>query len=208
LIRHNSAVILAGGQSRRMGRPKPALPFGRSTIIARLINELIDEFAELIVVAAPRAHEPYAVEELIGPWRDRVVLIRDEVQFAGPVPALVRGLRAARYPTVFVCSCDLPLLRADVARALCQMLGRYDAAVPVIDGRQQPLCAAYQRSSAGLIEALANAGEGRLIAVTERLNWRRIEQAALRPIDPELHSFLNVNTPADYSRALELALCS
>jgi molybdopterin-guanine dinucleotide biosynthesis protein A len=191
-----------------MGRPKPALPFGGSTIIARLINELIEEFAELIVVAAPHAHEPYAVEELIGPWRDRVVLVRDEAQFAGPVPALVRGLRAARHRTVFVCSCDLPLLRAVVAHALCQMLGRYDAAVPVIDGRQQPLCAAYQRSSARLIEALANAGERRLTAVTEQLNSRRIDEAELQAIDPDLRSFLNVNTPADYSRALEFALCS
>jgi molybdopterin-guanine dinucleotide biosynthesis protein A len=191
-----------------MGRPKAALPFGRLTILARLIAELIDDFAELIVVAAPREREPYAVEDLIGPWRDRVMLVRDATPFAGPVQALVYGLRAARHPTVFVCSCDLPLLRAVVARTLCQMLGSYDAAIPAIDGQHHPLCSAYQQTSASLIDGLTRAGERRLTTIMEQLNCRQIAKTELQHVDPKFLSFLNVNTPDDYSKALALALCS
>src|SRR5579863_10466539 len=134
-----SGLILAGGQSRRMGEPKAALPFGDSTILERLIAELIDQFSELIVIAAPRADETYPVEALLRPFRDRVVLLRDETAFAGPVPALIRGLRAAQHPAVFACSCDLPLIRRGVARELCRKLADYDAVIPQISGRSQPL---------------------------------------------------------------------
>ncbi|MGH7880710.1 MAG: molybdenum cofactor guanylyltransferase [Candidatus Binataceae bacterium] len=198
-------MILAGGRSVRMGRAKAALPFGRSTMLERLIAELIDEFGELIVIAAPRADETYAVEELIRPWRGRIAILRDENPFAGPGPALIRGLRAAQHPTVFACSCDLPFIRAAVARALCQSLADYDAAIPEINGRSQPLCAAYQQSAAATIARIVCGGEHRLTTITARLKRRRVGEAELRRIDPELRSFLNVNTPADYARALELA---
>ena len=62
-----------------MGRPKAALPFGGATIIARLVTELIEAFDELIVVAAPREHDFAAVDELIRPWRDRVLVVREHV---------------------------------------------------------------------------------------------------------------------------------
>jgi molybdopterin-guanine dinucleotide biosynthesis protein A len=200
-----SGLILGGGQSIRMGRPKAALPFGRSTILARLVAELIDEFRELVVIAAPRADETYPVEDLLRPFRDRIVILRDNKAFAGPVPALLRGLRAAQHPVVFACSCDLPLIRASVARELCQMLGDCDAVIPQINGRRQPLCAVYRRSSAEAIAEIARTGERRLTMITSQLKQRSIEEAELRRIDPDLRSFLNVNTPEDYARALAMA---
>src|SRR5437870_54755 len=137
------AIILAGGRSSRMGQPKAALRFGATTIIERLIAELNPTFDELIVIAAPSEVEPFAAEELLRDWLPRIRLLRDADAFAGPVPALIRGLRAARNPIVFVCSCDLPLIRAKVARTLCTMAGDFDAVVPGITGKNQPLCAAY-----------------------------------------------------------------
>lgn len=198
-----SAIILAGGQSRRMGRPKATLPFGKATILERLIYELGD-FAELIIAAAPAKDEPYAIAELLATARSPVTLLRDESAFAGPVPALIHGLRAAAHRVVMICSCDLPLLRATTAQTLVAMVGDYTAAVPVIGGRSQPLCAAYRKSAA---EQLAEAArsERRLTTLVERLNVRWITESELRLIDPDLRSFFNVNTPGDYARALRLA---
>src|SRR5271155_6023154 len=119
-----------------MGEPKAALPFRDSTILERLIAELIDEFGELIVIAAPRAEETYPIEALLRPFRDRIIILRDETAFAGPLPALLRGLRAAQHPAVFVCSCDLPLIRRGVARELCRRLADYDAVIPRVNGRR------------------------------------------------------------------------
>jgi molybdenum cofactor guanylyltransferase len=188
-----------------MGRPKAALPFGDGTILDRLIAELIPAFAEIIVITAPREVTPDAMGAIVARWGNRIIVLHDHEAFAGPVPALIRGLRAARQATVFACSCDLPLLRVRVATTLCAMIDGFDAVIPTIAGRSQPLCAAYRPAAAPRIEAFAQAGEARLTALAERLALRRVAEAEMTLVDPDLRSFLNVNTPADYARARALA---
>lgn len=195
-------MILAGGESSRMGRAKATLPFGASTILERILIELRRRFDDLIVVAAPAAVEPFPVDPIIRKVPN-VILVRDEDSYAGPVAALVRGLAAATHEVAFACSCDLPLLRAELAHALCDMTDGYDAAIPEVGGRLQPLCAAYRRACGGALAAAA--GERRLTAVVTRLNIRIVAEADLRPLDPDLRSFLNVNTPEAYAEALRLA---
>jgi molybdopterin-guanine dinucleotide biosynthesis protein A len=188
-----------------MGQPKATLRFGPATIIERLIAELDPAFDELIVIAAPSAVETFAIEGLLRDWLPRIRLLRDLDAFAGPVQALIRGLRAARHPIAFVCSCDLPLIRAEVARALCAMIDQFDGVVPEIDGRSQSLCAAYHKAALDKVERLADGGVSRLGAIVERLDCRCVTEVELRRIDPDLRSFLNVNTPADYAHALATA---
>jgi len=213
-----SAVILAGGRSSRMGLPKAALPFGPSTILERLIDTLSGAFAEIIVVAAPLRDEPFSIDRTLQERADRadlsdpahLIIERDDAAFEGPVRALRRGLARASSEIVFACSCDLPLLRSEVAAALCAMLGESDdALIPQIGGMPQPLCAAYRRvRAAAVLAAMETAGEKRLRLIAERLNVRTIDEPALRAIDPDLRSFLNVNTAEDYARALRLACAS
>jgi molybdenum cofactor guanylyltransferase len=202
--RSGSAIILAGGKSSRMGRAKAALPFGGVTILERILAELGSVFEEIVVVAARADAESYPVERRIR-GAPGVVLLRDEDSYAGPVAALVRGLEAASGDSVFACSCDLPLLRAEVARFLCDRIDGFDAAIPQVDGRPQPLCAAYRRSSREAIKVIAASGERRLTAIVGRLDTRTVTEAELLPIDPGLQSFLNTNTPEEYARALALA---
>lgn len=195
------AIVLAGGASRRMGCAKAALPFGGATIIERIIAELRRGFDELIVVAAPPGIEPSTFVERLA---SDVIVIRDEARFEGPAGALARGLRASRHEITFVCSCDLPLIRADVARALCAMVEKTDAAIPIIGGRLQPLHAAYRRRCVATIERGLAAGERRLTTLVESLNLHRADELELCRLDPELASFTNVNTPEDYERALRI----
>ena len=124
--------------------------------------------------------------------------------FQGPVGALARGFTHARHSIVFACSCDLPLLDGAVAHALCAMLDGFDAVIPEIGSRLQPLHAAYRRAAAGAaLRGMEAEGERRLTALALRLHVRRVGEAELRPLAPELLSLLNVNTPADYARALQ-----
>ncbi len=181
-----------------MGRPKATLPFGPTTMLERLVEEIRRFFADIVVVAAPeRVSEPEiaALE---------VTAVRDTVAFAGPVRALMTGLRSVRSEVVFACACDLPLLRAEVAMRLCSMLGDHDAVIPLVDGRFQTLHAAYRRRCADTLEAMCKRGERRLDALLPLLRVRVVEEAELRPLDPGLRSFTNINTPRDYKRALEL----
>jgi molybdopterin-guanine dinucleotide biosynthesis protein A len=220
-----------------MGLPKAALPFGASTILERLIDTLTGVFAEIIVVAAPLSDEPFSIDHALKrraevyfenvasggtvagasnlKHRTNLIIERDEAAFAGPVGALRRGLDRARGTITFACSCDLPLLRPDLAVALCAMLDDrigalsatpYDAAIPSIEGFTQPLCAAYRREPAiAALLAMEAEDERRLTRLADRLNIDVVDEVALRAFDADLRSFLNVNTADDYARALRLA---
>lgn len=207
-----SAVILAGGRSSRMGLPKAALPFGSSTILERLLDSLGDRFAEVIVVAAPLGDEPFSIERALARRAGRSdvvcpIIERDDQAFEGPVAGLRRGLLRARAEICFACSCDLPLLRPELATLLCARLSAgADAAIPLIAGKLQPLCAAYRRDpAAAALAAMETEGERRLTLIAERLKVETIDEASLRTLDPDLRSFLNVNSAEDYMRALRLA---
>ncbi|MGH7933041.1 MAG: molybdenum cofactor guanylyltransferase, partial [Candidatus Binataceae bacterium] len=156
-----SAVILAGGRSARMGQPKATLRFGGAMLLERTITELKRQFDDIVVVAAPAAAETFPVKPVIDQF-ERVTLLRDASAFGGPAGALRTGLLAARHDRVFACSCDLPLLDAEVARALCGMLGEYDAVIPEAGGRPHPLHAAYRRRAADALSAMEAGGERRL----------------------------------------------
>lgn len=193
-----SAIVLTGGRSSRMGRQKAALRFGESTLLERTIAELGKFFDDIVIVAAPDAAEA----PLTIPRNARI--IRDDREYQGPALALARGLEATRAAAAFACSCDLPMLDARVAAALLAMLSGYDAVIPSVADRLQPLHAAYRREVGGALRAMLARGENRLSAIAQAVTTRQVGETELRALDPELLSFLNVNTPADYARALRL----
>jgi molybdopterin-guanine dinucleotide biosynthesis protein A len=193
------AIVLVGGQSSRMGQPKAALDFGGMPLLTRIVIELKWWFDEIVIVAAPEtAGQPRI--EIPG-----LTIVHDETAFAGPLDALRRGLNALEHDVAFACSCDLPLLNSDVAADLVGMLDDFDAVIPEVGGKLQPLHAVYRKHCANAIESLAANGEKRLTASASAINGRRVTEQELRKIDPQLTSFFNVNTPDDYQRALKLA---
>jgi molybdopterin-guanine dinucleotide biosynthesis protein A len=74
----------------------------------------------------------------------------------------------------------------------------YDAVVPRIDGEPQGVCALYDRALVSRIESLLVAGERRVKSLLAVSNVRYVTSEELRAVDPELRSFRNLNTPADY----------
>ena len=193
------AIVLVGGQSSRMGRPKAALDFGGIPLLTRIVIELKRRFDEIVIVAAPVSTGQPRIE-IPG-----LKIVHDETAFAGPLDALRRGLDTLDHGVAFVCSCDLPLLNSNVAMELVAMLDDFDAVIPEVGGKLQPLHAAYRKQCARAIETLAPSGEKRLTVAARSINARRVDENELRRIDPELRSFFNVNTPEDYQRALKLA---
>jgi molybdopterin-guanine dinucleotide biosynthesis protein A len=196
------AIVLVGGQSSRMGRPKAALDFGGVPLLTRIVIELKRRFDEIVIVAAPvSAGQPRI--EIPG-----LKIVHDETAFAGPLDALRRGLDTLDSGIAFVCSCDLPLLNSDVAIELVAMLENFDAVLPEVGGKLQPLHAIYRKQCARAIETLAPSGEKRMTAAARSINAKKVDESELRKIDPELRSFFNVNTPDDYQKALEMARLS
>jgi molybdopterin-guanine dinucleotide biosynthesis protein A len=182
-----------------MGQSKASLDFGGIPILTRIIAELRRRFAEIVVVAAPES------EDALPSIPQGVLLLRDETPFQGPTDALRRALEAISSDTAFACSCDLPLLDADVAVTLVEMLDAFDAVMPEIGGRLQPLHAVYHKRCARALAAMGARGESRLTAIGEEIILRRVGEHKLREFDPELRSFVNINTPDEYQHALRIA---
>ncbi len=194
-----SAVVLAGGRSRRMGRPKATLKFGEETLLEVIVGRLKNAFKEVIVVAPPAAIEDAAFAAPAGAH-----VVHDLTPFQGPLAGLARGIEAAIGDPIFACSCDLPLLSVNVASELCALIGYYDAAIPEVGGILQPLHAAYRKRCTGAIAGLIESGERRAIALANAIKVRKIGEQHLRRLDPGLRSFFNINTPDEYLAALQI----
>jgi molybdopterin-guanine dinucleotide biosynthesis protein A len=108
-----AGIVLCGGRSSRMGRPKAWLPFGGEFMlqrVARVLREVVDP---IVVVAAPGQDVPELPPE--------VRIVRDEVEGKGPLGGLAAGLAAleGRADAAYLSSCDVPFLKPGfVARVI------------------------------------------------------------------------------------------
>jgi molybdopterin-guanine dinucleotide biosynthesis protein A len=180
-------VLLAGGEGRRMGRPKALLPVGETTLIEWLAARLAPAFAHLLVAARSPEQLPPAL---------RPHLVRDLHVGAGPLAGVEAALAASPHDLVVAVACDMPAVTPDLTRRLAEAAASdpsCDAVVPRVDGRPEPACAAYRQSAAGPIAAALREGRYRAADVLADLdvNWLDDEDPAL---------FANLNTPADYER--------
>ena len=201
-MRSSGVIVLAGGRSSRMGTDKAALEWNGATMIEHTAAALARAFDRVLVVAGE--HQSAIMSRLPG----TVGVIYDAAPFEGPVPALRLGLDAIGADTVFACGCDLPFICPELARELCAMAEGHDAAIPVVEGRMQVLHAAYRQSCTSALRSMIRLGERRLHAVVPLINARLVNEDELRPYDPRLLSFFNLNTPAQYRDARRMAAVS
>ncbi|MEP7105994.1 MAG: molybdenum cofactor guanylyltransferase [Chloroflexota bacterium] len=184
-------LLLAGGASRRMGQPKARLPFGEATLAEHAVNTLTAAFDEVLISANHPAAVPAALSA-------RYRLVADLHRGAGPLAGIEAGLDAAQHDTVFAVACDMPLVTVALATAIVEAAQGHDAAVPRIEGRPEPACAAYRRQAAGPIAAALREGRRKAADVLEEL-----DVAWLDDLDPRL--FANANDPAAYRALLDAA---
>ena len=191
-IADTTAVVLAGGRSSRMGRPKSLLLFDGEPLILHIVRALKRMFAETVIVAAPEQELPDVP----------AILVRDEVAYQGPVGGIYYGLKAASGNFCFVTSCDVPFLNLALISHLTSQILNHDVVVPHWENRFQPLHAAYRTSVLPLLKEQLDRGALRPVYLFDKVRPCRIGEDEIRRFDPEGLSFLNMNTPDDYERAL------
>lgn len=196
-------VVLCGGESRRMGRPKALLPFAGEPLVARVARLVGQAVGPPLVVVAAAGQE-------LPPLPLGALAARDRRPGLGPLEAIAAGLTALAgiHPppeAALVVSCDAPLLSPAFARRIVSLLGEHQAAAPRIDGLWRPLAAVYRLSALPVMERMLAADQRRMSDLLERLSAREISAAELQDVDPELRSLVNVNRPEEYARALAWA---
>jgi molybdenum cofactor guanylyltransferase len=189
-----TAIILTGGKSSRMGRPKALLPFGNEPLIAQIVRTLKRKFKQIVVVAAPGQDLPVLPAKVV----------RDEVAYQGPVGGIYYGLKAANESAAFVTSCDAAFLSLPLIAHLTSQIPHYDVVVPYWQNRFQPLHAVYRRSVLSLLKEQLERGELRPIFLYDRVRTYKVSEEEIRRFDPEGLSFFNMNAPEDYAQALRL----
>jgi len=179
-----SLLVLAGGDSRRMGRPKAWLKVGDTVLLRYVVDRLAPAFSEVMVSFA----EPEQLEEPV-PYR----IVFDRKPAAGPLAGIEAGLLEAHNEVVFAVACDMPYVTQDVALVAVAAARACDAAIPRIDGRPEPVCGAYRRSALPLIAGAINMGRFKAADIAAELDvtWHE-------GLDPEL--FKSLNTTEDLER--------
>ncbi len=202
----SAGIVLAGGGSTRMGRPKAALEWHGSTLLRRVVGVVgraVDGPVVVVRAAGQRLPAlPAGVEHA-----------EDARPQRGPLEAIAAGLRAVgeRADVVFVCGVDTPLLHPALVRHVVASLRAEDeVALPHTHGFPHPLAAAYRTSVAAHIDAALREDRLGARALLERCRVRRLGEADLLAdadvgtLDPELRSLSNLNEPAEYDAARAL----
>lgn len=179
-----SAILLAGGESSRMGRDKAGLPFQGMTLLEWQVQKLQGLGIKDIMLSGPRREVP------------GVRVVPDEFPGRGPLGGLHAGMKAARCPDCLVLSVDVPLTPPAALVALVRAHRASGAAATLLrhGGKWEPLIGVYRSGLFRCAEPILrgeNTAVRRLLDETgfEVLDW---------PGDEGL--FLNCNTPEDYEQ--------
>lgn len=184
-----TAVILAGGQSTRMGRDKLTLPLEGEALLQRALRRYRAVFPRVLVSVADMDKYP-----ALGDAR-----VADRYPGAGPMAGLHAALLAAG-DDVFLTAADMPFSDPAAAMRVAALCGRHAACVLTDgEGRWEPLFGFYRQAALPQAEALLASGRRSMAALLERVPVRALTAADLGDLwEPRL--LLNVNNPADYEK--------
>lgn len=183
--RQATAIVLAGGKSRRMGRDKALLPIEGRPMIEHVIDQLRPHFTEIIISSSDP--EKYAFLGL--------EIVPDRIPDQGPMMAIASVLARATNDINFVVPCDVPTLPIDLLyRMFRQARLGAEVVVPITDeGRYEPLFGIYGARIRGRLDRALDQGMRRIIRIYDDCETRLI---AVRRGE----ELVNLNTVADYER--------
>lgn len=190
-----TGLILSGGKSKRMGRPKAFLPFEGSTVIGHIVSEIKDLFSEIFIVA----NEVESFEDL------GVDVVKDILPHRGPLGGILSGLMTSSNHYAFVMACDMPLIDKRLVRELVSR--RQDNDVVVLSHPQgiEPLFGVYSKNCIKPLEESLFAGNLSVQDFLSGLKAGVYEWMPERADAETLPPFFNINTPQDYSRVIAKA---
>ena len=200
MINGIACVVLVGGESRRMGEDKARAELAGKALVERVLDVVRPLFSELYI----GAHDDTALGDSYG-----LPTVIDTLPGRGPALGVCSALENARAELVFVVSCDLPMLSANVIEFLASKAEGFDVVVPRIDGRAQTTCAIYSRACLAPLEERLSTGEkklrslNRFLEETEGLKVLYVDEDELSLIDNGTQSFADVDTPQELAEAIQ-----
>ena len=202
-------AILAGGQSKRLGVEKTMLPFGESTLLEVVVEEIrskIAPYAEIMIIKRPEVRIPEIKGKDKGKDKDKnkdkgkgVKFVNDALEKDGALIGILTALLYSKTDYCFIFACDMPFLNSSLISKMLSIKRNYDALVPYSRRGIEPLHAIYSR------RCLRKAYE--CIKHNDLSVNSMLKQVKTEYIKADLYcnpdvAFMNINTIEDYELAL------
>lgn len=195
-----SAVILAGGFSRRFGRDKGLVVLAGKPLILHVIDRVSEVVDEVLVVVSSEKQK--AKFEIILEEKADLVIDKDDSQ--SPLVGAITGFETANSEYSLLLPCDTPLVSTQIVQFLLDMCNNRSAAIPRWPGGYiEPLQAVYRTESAltAAKTALKQGKRNMQSMIDDLRDVRYVSTMVLEQLEPDLLTFFNVNTPQDLKKA-------
>jgi molybdopterin-guanine dinucleotide biosynthesis protein A len=186
-----SAVLLAGGESRRMGKDKATIVLRGEPLWKRQIDLLRALSPEKIFVSA-RTEPSWLPSE--------TELLLDERPSRGPLSGLTRALERMQTSHLVALAVDMPFMTSEQLQELWSLARLGCGILPMISGRAEPLAAIYPREAGGVLTAALASDDFSLQRLVR--NLAAANQAQLFSVpEKDEHLYRSVNEPRDFQGA-------
>lgn len=177
-----TAIIMAGGRSRRMGQDKTVLLINGGSAVKHVFDQLKSHFAQILISSNNIAEHSL----------DGAEVVPDETVGRGPLMGIASALRASRNDINFVIACDIPEVDIDLVRRLIKKSKDFDAVLPQTGPCQyEPLFAVYRKSTLAAIDESIISGNYKILSPLKNCKVNYVELSYSEELK-------NLNTMNDY----------
>lgn len=185
------ALILAGGENKRLPIIKGFLELKGRKIIESNI-ELLNEIFDGVIISTNTPEQYFYLG---------MPMVGDVINYRGPMTGILSALITLEETEIFVIACDMPFLKPELIRYIVsRWTDRYEALVPVFDGKPQPLLGIYSKKLVPKMEKSIKIQQRGLREFLASIEVHYIEEEKVRELDYEGRSFVNINTIQDYEK--------
>jgi len=189
MIENCTAVILAGGESKRMGQDKSSVQLANTSLLHRTMRKVQPLFEHAFIsVRQPR-------QDLSLPF------ICDQFGSHGPMSGIATALERVDTDWVFAIACDMPFISQALIRAMAKQRGENAIVVARVHGHLQPLAAFYAKSCLPQMQQQLADGHRSLKTLIGNVDSLTVTEQECAQHDAELLSFFDLDTRADLARA-------
>jgi molybdenum cofactor guanylyltransferase len=196
-----SAILLAGGRSSRMGRDKALLPLpgNQHRSFVEHLASLLALYCREVLLVVRDSVQALEYEALVP---GGVRILTDETPNAGPLMGLYTGLKAMRPMSShgLALAVDMPFVQPALISYLLSQPLTGALLIPLVGHKAQVLLAIYPRIALPQMQTCLQEGRRDPRSLLEVCPVHYLEEQQLREVDPQLRSFVNVNTPEEFQR--------
>ena len=195
LLSKTTVAILAGGNSRRMGMDKSFAVLGTKTVFEHVLKQVkVLQLPTILITNAPEKYATYDVS-----------MYQDTVPDQGSLGGLYTAIQESKSDFTLCVACDMPFLNVGLLQHLLVLCTpNWDVIVPRIEGRCETIHAIYHKTCLEAIKAQLVEGKLKASGFFHQVRVCYVDEDVIRQFDPDLRSFMNVNTPADLETAYRL----